>query len=211
MDSLHKSLMLDLFGYDIYQGATSERCDGWKGSQYKTPELLKIVRDTQPKIVIEVGSWMGRSAISMAKAGAELVICVDTWLGSIEHYAKKQGGYWGRDQLATVNGYPSFYERFLSNVVDNGLQDRILPIPNTSHIAGRWLEKQGIKADMIYIDASHDAVSVARDIRQYKALLKDGGVMVGDDYEQKGIRAGIKAAGIIAKQASENGKMWRMV
>ena len=154
---------------------------------------------------------MGRSAISMAKAGAELVICVDTWLGSLEHYAKKEGGYWGRDQLATVNGYPSFYKRFLANVIENGVQDNILPIPNTSHIAARWLAKQKIQADLIYIDASHDAVSVARDIKAYLPLLKEGGVMVGDDYEQIGIRAGIKAAGINAEPASTNGKMWRMV
>jgi hypothetical protein len=62
------------------------------------------------------------------------------------------------------------------------LQDLITPFPQTSAIAARWLKSHEIKADLIYIDASHDYDDVIQDLSQYFELLSDNGILFGDDY-----------------------------
>ena len=52
----------------------------------------------KPNLVIEVGSFLGYSAIKMAKEIKKLnldtkIICVDTWLGSPEHYINLKHHY----------------------------------------------------------------------------------------------------------------------
>ena len=108
------------------------------------------------------------------------IYCVDTWLGALEFwdnlYDTKE-----RD-LHLKNGYPQVYYQFLSNVVHNNVQDIILPFPITSNIASMYFTNKGIKADIIYIDGSHEEMDVAIDIDNYYRLLNKGGVIFGDDY-----------------------------
>ena len=54
-----------------------------------------------------------------------------------------------------------------------------------------WLRYQGIKAEMIYIDASHEEEDVYQDLREYWDLLRDGGVIFGDDYTWDGVRLAV--------------------
>ncbi|MFM6418929.1 hypothetical protein, partial [Planktothrix sp.] len=76
--------------------------------------LRDLIQIIQPKIIIEVGSWKGHSAIKMAETLHNLnlyssrVLCVDTWLGSLEHW---QNENW-RKELYLEHGYPTLYEKF---------------------------------------------------------------------------------------------------
>ena len=62
---------------------------GWNGDRQIFPALIKQLK---PSLIIEVGSWMGLSAANMATSCKALglndtaVVCVDTWLGSKEHW-----------------------------------------------------------------------------------------------------------------------------
>jgi hypothetical protein len=76
------------------------------------------------------------------------------------------------------------YEQFLSNVVRAGAQDRIVPLPQTTTIAGRLLGRIGVQAGLIDIDASNEYEDVLRDARIYWEILAPGGFLVGDDYNQ---------------------------
>ena len=80
------------------------------------------------------------------------------------------------------HGYPTVYYQFLANVLYAGLQDYIVPLPNTSGIAARFLEKLKIQADLIYIDGSHDEEDVYADLASYWKLLRPTGVLIGDDW-----------------------------
>ena len=51
-------------------------------------------------------------------------------------------------------------------------------------IGARWFAKENIKADLIYIDASHDYEDVRVDLEAYWPLLNEGGVIFGDDYNE---------------------------
>jgi predicted O-methyltransferase YrrM len=170
----------------------------------KMGEWIKnLIMQKKPQLIIEVGSWMGWSAIKMAEAMAALedtergIICVDTWLGATEFWATGQenGGWWQQmslqknffrenhyEFLSLKCGYPSVYYNFLSNIFHKNLQKFVCPFPQTSSIASRWFSLNNIKADLIYIDGSHDYEDVKSDIKNYFKLLENNGIIFGDDY-----------------------------
>lgn len=143
----------------------------------------RLIEAVRPKVIIEVGTWMGHSAIHMSKAAARfapevLTICVDTWLGSAEHYFTDEH----LGDLALRNGRPTFYGKFLSNVAFHDLRAAILPLSISSHAAFEILQRLNVKADLIYIDAGHDYQDVRADVRDFRKLLSETGVIFGDDY-----------------------------
>lgn len=150
--------------------------------------VLDLVKTLYPKLILEVGSWKGASAIHMADqlrdhAIPGHVVCIDTWLGAEEMWTKPMRDEAGRyPALKLVNGYPSFYYDFLKNVVHAGHQHRITPFPTTSVIGARVLAKLGVKADFIYIDGSHTYDDVMADLRGCWPLIGEGGVLAGDDF-----------------------------
>ncbi len=152
---------------------------GWGSND---PLFSQIIDQIKPQVIIEVGTWKGASAVHMAKLLQEkhidgTILCIDTWLGAIEHLS---GEY--ALALSRKHGYPTLFYQFLANVMYNNLHNSIVPLPVPSNIAARWLQRKGLKADLIYIDASHEADDVYADIMQYWQLLKPNGVMIGDDY-----------------------------
>jgi len=157
---------------------------GWSADHYIFEELITKYK---PKSIIEVGTWKGASAIHMANICKKnklnsKIYCVDTWLGGIEHYR----GYVEKNPICDLNikyGYPNLYYQFLSNVFITNNQDTITPIPNTSYIGYKILEYNKIKADLIYIDGSHEYNDVYSDVRYYYKLLNNHGVIFGDDYD----------------------------
>lgn len=157
---------------------------GWNGDSQVFGNLIRTIK---PKTVIEVGTWKGLSAINMGKhiQASNLdstIYCVDTWLGAIEFWDWLASS--AERNLLLKNGYPQIYYQFLSNVVHTGLQDIILPFPNTSENGFRFFKSKNIKAELIYIDASHEEDDVYKDVKNYFQLLNDGGIMFGDDYNK---------------------------
>jgi hypothetical protein len=156
---------------------------GW-GSD--SPLLIDAIRSLRPRLICEVGSWKGRSAINMARAIKELgldteIVCVDTWLGSPEHWLTRDDPNF-YDSLRIAHGIPLLYYTFLSNVIANHCADIITPFPTTSENAAVVFQKLGIRFDMVYVDAAHEYDSVMRDVRFYYDLLSDPGLLIGDDY-----------------------------
>lgn len=166
---------------------------GWNGDHYIFGEIISSIK---PKVIIEVGTWKGLSAINMVNElkRQELnakIYCVDTWLGSEEFWTNLKDTK-ERD-LKLINGYPSIYYQFISNVINNNAQDYIIPVPNTSKIGAEILRFMNVIADVIYIDASHDEESVLNDNRYFLPLLKKGGIMFGDDYGLPGVKKAVDA------------------
>ena len=108
------------------------------------------------------------------------IVCIDTWLGSSEHLIAPDPML--RASLRYVNGFPSLYYTFLSNVIAVGLQDVITPFPMASDGAATVLARLGVQADFIYIDAAHEYEAALRDMNLYWPLLKPDGLMLCDDY-----------------------------
>lgn len=161
-----------------------EDLQGW-GSDH--PVFAEAIRALKPRLIVEVGTWKGRSAVRMADicktAGIETtIVCVDTWLGSPEHFLRKDRPD-GWDSLRMRHGYPQLYYQFLANVLHHGHEDMIVPLPQTSDNAAIILERIKVPVDILYVDAAHEHLPVLQDLRSYWPLLRDGGVLIGDDFK----------------------------
>ncbi len=189
MSSLFEKICAGLsYEGNIYDGIhkieENAEAHGWMSDEY--PKRIRQILEEAPKdqqlLIVEVGTWMGKSAIAAADIIRELgrsdvIICIDTWLGSPEHF----------HALPRSNGFPYvLYKAFLQNVVNHDHQSRIIPIPLPSSQAAVVLKEINIKkADIIYIDAAHEFLPVINDINDYWHILKPGGIMLGDDYRKE--------------------------
>lgn len=163
---------------------------GW-GSEH--PIFEQVINAISPRLILEVGSWKGASAIHIAKLlkaknidGA--IICIDTWLGGLDNISD--------DPVSGISkyrkhGYPTLYYQFLANVVHQEMQDYIIPFPTTSTIGAKYLAKFQLQADLIYIDGSHEEDDVYTDLNYYWKLLKPHGIMIGDDWNAGEIWYGV--------------------
>lgn len=156
---------------------------GWNG---RHPAMTKAIKEMSPKMALELGSWKGMSSVFIAEEMRRnnddcCLICVDTFYGSPEHW-----DYSRADNIAVSllfkNGRPNMYYTFLSNVVQKGLSDIILPFPQATGAALQILARLGMRFDFIYVDAGHDYTSVYNDLAGCWSLLNPGGVIVGDDF-----------------------------
>jgi hypothetical protein len=141
----------------------------------------RFIQDTgKPPTVLEVGSWAGRSALAMKQAGAKLVMCVDTWQGSVNDNGTKQ--YDGS------RGTPM--EVFLRNV--EGVPGIGVLVGKSPDIAGHVADQS---YDIVYIDAEHDYDSVMADIAAWKKKAKC--ILAGHDYHTfEGVRKAVKDSGL---------------
>jgi hypothetical protein len=169
-----------------YEGFTPlpEDRHGWNAD---SPLFRGLIERLRPKLIVEVGTWKGASALHMAGLCGELgleteIVCVDTWLGSAEMWHDHNNPLRYRS-LRLRHGYPQVYFQFISNVIHAGQQSRITPFPQTSANAAEWFATKGLRADMIYLDGSHCYAGVKADIAAWWPLVRSGGVLFGDDFD----------------------------
>lgn len=190
-------LLAMLHPVDPYSGfdfaALPEDTHGW-GSD--SPAFRELILAEKPNLIVEVGTWKGGSALHMAKVLGEsglpgVVLCIDTWLGALEFWTDTADpARYG--SLRLKHGYPSVYYQFLANICHRGLQQRIVPFPQTSATGALWLRYFGVRAEMIYIDGSHEEEDVYQDLCDYWEVLAPGGILVGDDYAWDGVRIAVE-------------------
>lgn len=154
-----------------------------QGWNYDSPIFKDMVDQVKPTRIIEVGTWKGMSAIQFylhAKGQEQFqeLICCDTWLGGIEHMEGQAFG----GLFETKHGFPDLYLRFLSNMQQANCMEKLKPIVNTSMNCARWLQRNNVKAQLIYIDGSHEQPDVYWDVKMFYDVLDQKGVMFGDDY-----------------------------
>lgn len=163
---------------------------GPKMTESKSSQLasfVKLLADEQPGQpiqIIEIGSWLGDSAIVWAEAIREhncqdsRVICIDPWAPY-----EGRGGEGQKipsemsDLLSNGEALSIFNENILSAGIDDiveirqGFSDDILPsLPQNSF-------------DIIYVDGDHSYRQVFKDIENSKPLIREGGILCGDDLE----------------------------
>jgi SAM-dependent methyltransferase len=186
MDLL-KKIQDDAFNNTHVDYMVPREIEGWMCQSFLDNFIMSLHHIPKKElIVIEVGSWKGLSANMMAKLCKDAsrivkIICVDTWLGSVEH----------QDTMVRNNGYPTIYDDFLKNTKHTKNNDVIYPFPIASTEGAHYLHKHGVQADIIYIDAGHEYESVAIDVKLYWNILAPGGVMIFDDYTWDGVKRAV--------------------
>ncbi|WP_173179008.1 glycosyltransferase [Desulfosarcina ovata] len=127
--------------------------------------------------VVEIGSFMGLSAIVMGHALRRAgnchakIHCVDTWDSS---YLHKIG----------INTDKSLIEIFKSNIKHNGLNFLINLHPMASIDASSTFKDNAI--DLLFIDGDHCYESCYQDLSAWYPKVKDGGIILGHDCRPGG-------------------------
>lgn len=204
MDEFLSRLRASAFG-DVTSASPGDedvQVQGWVNAGFE--ECLERVAShvsdmtgSRDAVFIEVGTWKGASAVRIAetlktRGVLKWLVCVDTWLGSPEFYT------WGLDDptrgvsLNTVAGFPTVFQTFTRNVRALGHTDVVVPFPMSSAQAAEVLAYYRTKAHAAYIDASHEYDAVIADLRAYRPLMHDGGVMWGDDWDWPGVRTAVE-------------------
>jgi predicted O-methyltransferase YrrM len=124
--------------------------------------------------VVEIGSWQGRSSTFLARAVKE----------------SKNGNFYAIDHFAGNVGKENFYaiDGSLSNLKDNfnknlskfGLSDTVNLLDMINTEAVEKIKDKIIR--FLFIDGDHTKNGVQKDIELFFPLLKQGSIIVFDDY-----------------------------
>ena len=154
-------------------------------------ELSELLASGVPEdsYILEIGSFIGNSAIEWARAGQKngrntTVVCIDSWLGDVGMWTQR--GKWLGPR--GINGEPRLFEQFLANVYASGFSDQILPVRMSSVVGLKYfahLTSTGriTRPHVIYLDSAHEYPETELEIRAAWDLLPAGGFLVGDDYD----------------------------
>lgn len=130
-------------------------------------QILRLVEQHRPRVYVELGTWMGASAIPVARAirrwGGTLT-CVDTWLGGLD---------------AATGVAPWMLASCAKHLLKAGVSANIRLIPaTTAEAAVAW----STPIDALYIDADHSEDGCVADLRAWVPFLRPGALLLGDDY-----------------------------
>ena len=137
---------------------------GWMSLRELT-WLANVARECQ--VIVEFGSYLGRSTRALADNCPGIVYAVDPWNGA---YYLEEGNV-----LDTVNTY--VMPQFIMNLEPHVSKGKVIPVRNFSYNL-----KLPIKVDMVFIDGDHRYETVVKDINKALDLLKPGGIIAGHDY-----------------------------
>lgn len=181
---------------DPYDGFTEYRPLDLQGWGSLDPMFADLLTQLRPRLIAEIGTWKGASAIHQAEISRKLgfdceIVCVDTWLGNWQHRARPTGEGSISD-LCLKSGYPMLYYQFLSNVILSGVDDIITPLPLPSLSAVKLFEHYKLRPNLVYIDADHEYESVSQDLPVWFERLAPGGILCGDDFTWPGVERAVK-------------------
>lgn len=145
-----------------------------------TLEALQSKLSSSTQLVVECGTWKGRSArrILAAAPNAHL-LCIDTWAGSPEHFRVPE---W----TALL---PTLYEGCQRNLWP--WRDRVTLIKADSLVGLGLVYTAMLKPDLIYLDSKHSYGRVSAELALCLELFPETPV-VGDDYLQADVDRAVK-------------------
>jgi len=147
--------------------------------------IRQLVRHVEPLSVVEVGSWLGSSAIAWAQGMREIgltdgrVWCVDPWAP----YDGGCGTVMQHMQVLLSTDAELIMAKFRENVKAAGVSDMVRTIRAT------WAEATELmrdpKIDILYLDGSHKYESAVHDIWSARGfgLTVYAKTLCGDDLE----------------------------
>jgi radical SAM superfamily enzyme YgiQ (UPF0313 family)/SAM-dependent methyltransferase len=181
----HVELGKPYFGrlYDAFQGRAVRHA-----TMQALLERASAARGGDPFQILEVGSWAGGSAITWADAlkryhgGRGRVVCVDPWkvyFQPEECSELPDATRYERMRDALLSG--RILELFFYNLRTSGHDDVVAPF--RGHSADLLPLFADATFDLVFIDGAHDYPSVRGDLQHGSRLVKEGGILCGDDLE----------------------------
>ena len=133
--------------------------EGWMS----IPELSWLAdQASRHSLIVEVGSYHGRSTRALGDNTPGRVIAVDTWIGPLS--------------LASRDQIPSFEKIFRTNLADLLTCGKVIPCQPQSQVF------ENLHPDMVFIDGDHHYDQVKRDIIFWLEKLHPGSLLCGHDF-----------------------------
>lgn len=129
--------------------------------------------------IVEIGSFEGRSTVwildNLVQNPDSKIYCIDPFTAT-GHKEKETTMQWKLD-------WEQIFQQFQSNISLTGKADQVVLMKEQSHAALASLMAIAMgQVDFVYVDGSHRAPDVLSDLVFSYHLLKDGGLMICDDY-----------------------------
>ena len=122
------------------------------------------------KVIVEIGSFLGRSTRAMADNTDGVIFAVDNWEGP-------QEARLGTDEV---------FKQFSENLKEHIASGKVIPI-TADH--ADWPALDAIPSpDMVFIDGDHSSAAVRRDIDYWTRRLQRGGLLCGHDADWSGVK-----------------------
>lgn len=161
---------------DIMEAVTeADRIAGWMAWD-ELAYLATKAKDA--KVIVELGSWKGRSTKAMAMTTKGRIYAVDSWRGSTE------GDATGVE--ATERGRDAIKGEFYDNVGTPHAKS-VVVVDCEHAFAGQALRDRVGEVDFAFIDGDHQYEHVKRDILTCLDLMAPGGVLCGHDTNEPGV------------------------
>jgi len=155
---------------------TANEIQGWMRRR-EIAWLRKIAMNCN--LIVEIGTWMGKSTFAMGEAINGKVITIDSFIMEGVPVQRFGTSREASRQMATDSDW--LYHKCLENLSELIDKGKVKVIRGNSKEVVKSLD--GIKGlvDMVFIDGSHDYESVKADIINYRPLLRKGGLLCGHD------------------------------
>jgi predicted O-methyltransferase YrrM len=121
------------------------------------------------RLIMEIGSYYGRSTRVMLDNSQAIITCVDPMTGLYFDKDDKRVSYIKADAL----------EQFLTNTAD--FRHRVVLFRCLSQSLV-FTDKPSF--DFVFVDGDHRYLSVMHDIKLAEWLVKSGGIIAGHDYDR---------------------------
>lgn len=137
--------------------------------------------------ILEIGSWFGASTLSWAQGLKEYydskgeINCVDAWKPFFELEEHKEKEYVA--EMEKLLEDDTVFKIFLHNIntIDNSIKINYFRKMSNEFFNA----EKSKKYDIIFIDADHTYNSVLNDIKKSLDLIKEGGIICGDDLNMQ--------------------------
>ncbi len=178
----------------VYVGV---RCLALQSRLDRAPFMRRAIRlqieshcPTEPMLVLEIGSWAGESAILWGQEvkGIGHVYCIDPWLP----FAKK--AHYGMnsaiEMMDEIARKDMIFPLFCHNIKSSGLERTVIPFRGCSEDVLPLL--MGSRFDLVFVDGSHAYSDFYQDLNLVGNLVKEGGILCGDDLELQADQVDLK-------------------
>lgn len=134
-------------------------------------ELAEAV--APPQVIVEIGSYTGKSTCFLAEASTEPVYAIDLW--DLHLGGEKKKGRRNKHKYDIKFNSVQAWTTFMQRTAAFG---NVVPVQAPSHsIARVWTQHIGL----LFIDGAHDYLSVSADYKGFSPFVVKGGYLAMHD------------------------------
>jgi hypothetical protein len=138
--------------------------------------LTALISQFKPKLVVEIGSWVGESALAICKglSPSSKLVCIDHFLGSPGD---------GSGTFATRVGSEKVKETFLRNTKAYRESGQLTLWDVSNNEALKIADSKVLTIDFLWLDANHEYDFVKHQILDWSKFMAEDGIIAGHDFD----------------------------